>query len=125
MRVVDTSAWIEYLVNLDMKSRIGRELPLRENWLVPTIIQFELEKWARREDADERADNLLGFTTTCFVADLNSELAIHAAELSARHRLSTADAIIYATAQAYGADLVTCDAHFKDLPGVCYIPKSH
>ncbi len=122
--VVDTSAWIEYLVNLRMKDRIGQELPQPANWLVPTIIQFELEKWARREGSEEKADNLLAFTTTCIIADLDSRIASRAANLATRHRLATADAIIYATAQAFDAALLTCDAHFKDLPGVRYIPKA-
>jgi predicted nucleic acid-binding protein len=121
--VVDTSAWIEYLVNLHMKDRIEQELPRPEDWLVPTIIQFELEKWARREGSEEKADTLLAFTTTCIIADLTSEIASLAVNLATRHRLSTADAIIYATAQAFDAALLTCDAHFKDLPGVRYIPK--
>ena len=35
-----------------------------------------------------------------------------------------ADAIIYATALDAGADLLTCDAHFADLPNVVYVAKS-
>jgi hypothetical protein len=32
-------------------------------------------------------------------------------------------AIIYATALAYNADLLTCDRHFKGLPNVHFVPK--
>ncbi|MFT3975091.1 MAG: PIN domain-containing protein [Amaricoccus sp.] len=39
------------------------------------------------------------------------------------HRLATADAIIFATARARNATLVTCDAHFDGLPGVTLIEK--
>jgi hypothetical protein len=42
-----------------------------------------------------------------------------------RHpRLATADAVLYATALAHGADLLTCDRHFEKLPSVRFIPKS-
>ena len=34
-----------------------------------------------------------------------------------------ADAIIFATANAMRADLLTCDAHFAKLPRVVYVPK--
>jgi len=34
-----------------------------------------------------------------------------------------ADAVIYATAIEHNADVLTCDAHFADLPGVVYFPK--
>ena len=45
---------------------------------------------------------------------------------SARHRqhkLATADAIVLATAQRHGAELLTCDSHFKGLPGVVLFAK--
>jgi predicted nucleic acid-binding protein len=47
-----------------------------------------------------------------------------AAELCGRHKLATADAIVYATALEYGADLLTCDAHFAGLTGVVFIAKT-
>ena len=34
-----------------------------------------------------------------------------------------ADAIIYATARAHGAELVTTDADLADLPGVTFLDK--
>ena len=36
-----------------------------------------------------------------------------------------ADAIIFATARARGAKLLTCDAHFDGLPGVDFVPKTN
>ncbi len=36
---------------------------------------------------------------------------------------ATADAIVYATALAHGAELLTCDAHFEGLANVIYIRK--
>jgi len=38
--------------------------------------------------------------------------------------LATADAIVYATALAHGADLLTCDRHFDGLRDVRFVPKS-
>lgn len=40
-------------------------------------------------------------------------------------KLATADAIVYATALGYGADLLTCDRHFEKLPDVRFIPKQN
>ena len=56
------------------------------------------------------------------VVPLDERLALDAADLSLRCKLPLADAVVYATAQAHGAVLVTGDAHFKTLPGVHYIP---
>src|ERR1700760_1465054 len=123
MRVVDTSAWIECLKGSQTGERLGNELPPLSAWLVPTIVQLELAKWARRESPAEKAEQLIAFTTSCVVVDLTTEIALSAVEICARHKLATADAIVYATAQAYEADLLTCDRHFENLPGVCYLPK--
>lgn len=37
---------------------------------------------------------------------------------------TSVDAIVYATALAYGADLLTCDAHFEGLPDVVFFRKA-
>ena len=52
MRVVDTSAWIEYLTGSRLGRRKGAELPGRSEWLVPTIVQHELAKWPTRDMGD-------------------------------------------------------------------------
>jgi predicted nucleic acid-binding protein len=72
---------------------------------------------------EEKADQVIAFTQVCQVIALDTEIALEAAEVCRSHKLATADAIIYATAQAKGAKLLTCDAHFEGLPGVTFIPK--
>jgi len=123
MRLVDTSAWIEWLIASPLGKKVAAELPDRTQWLVPTIVQLELAKWLTREAGEDKADLVVAFTETCIVADLDTATALSAADLCARHSLATADAIVYATALAHGADVVTCDRHFENLAGVRYIPK--
>lgn len=55
---------------------------------------------------------------------MDTRIALLAAELHRQHKLATADAIVYATAQQQDANLLTCDAHFEKLPGVTYFAKS-
>ncbi len=124
MRLVDTSAWIEWLVDSGPGRKVAIELPEREEWLVPTIVQLELAKWLTREVGEDKADQVIAFTQTCVSADLDTTIALSAAELCARHKLATADAVVSATALAHSANLLTCDRHFKDLPGVRYMAKS-
>jgi len=123
MRVVDTSAWIEWLIGSPLGASLANELPDLTQWLVPTIVQLELAKWLTREVGEDKADQVIALTETCIVADLDTATALSAAELCARHKLATADAIIYATALSHRADLLTCDQHFGTLPGVRLIPK--
>ncbi|WP_299440919.1 type II toxin-antitoxin system VapC family toxin [uncultured Rhodospira sp.] len=123
MRLVDTSAWIEVLIGSPLATAITPRLPSPGEWLVPTIVQFELAKWLMRETGDETCDRVIAFTQTCVVAGLDTRTALFAAEVAARHTLAMADAVVYATALMWDADVVTCDRHFEGLPRVDYLPK--
>ncbi len=123
MRLVDTSAWIEWLTGSPVGLALTAELPPSGEWLVSTMVQLELAKWLTREAGDDKADQVIAFTATCTVADLDTATTLLAAELGLRQKLATADAIIYATSRAHDADLLTCDRHFEDLPGVYYVPE--
>ena len=123
MRVVDTSAWIEWLTDAPAAAVLEDELPSQDRWLVPTIVQFELAKWVARTVGEERGDAVLSFSQLCVRVPLDSDLAFRAAEISVRHGLATADAIVYATALEHGAELLTCDSDFESLPGVVYVDK--
>jgi predicted nucleic acid-binding protein len=124
MRLVDTSIWIEWLIGSLLGQTVSVELPDRDQWVVPTLIQLELSKWLIREVGEGEADRVIAFTETCVVIDLDTTIALSAAELCAKHKLSTADAIIYATALSSNAELLTCDRHFDNLPGVKFFPKT-
>ncbi len=101
---------------------LGRQhLPLLSipaDIIVPTLVQYEIFKWLKREQTAEDANRAITFTDDCEVVDLSAAIAVLAAELSATHKLHTTNAIIYATAQIHDAPLVTFDANFKGLPGV-------
>lgn len=123
MKVVDSSAWIEWVLASPTGHTVRQSLPKRDQWLVPTIIQLELAKWAYRALEERKAHRVIAFSQKCTVIPLDTDIALAAAALCPEHKLATADAIVYATALAHGADLLTCDAHFKDLPNVKFIEK--
>ena len=123
MRLIDTSAWVEWLGGTPLGKRLESEFPPQSQLLVPTIVQLELAKWLDRELGEDESVSVIALTQVCVVVPLDTKIALLAAELSASHKLATADAIVYATAQSFGADLVTCDAHFKGFAGVSYFAK--
>ncbi|MDP0926535.1 type II toxin-antitoxin system VapC family toxin [Paracoccus onubensis] len=123
MVLVDTSAWIEWLTGSPTGEQVAEHLPERADWLVPTMVQLELAKWLTREVGEDKADQVIAFTQVCQVAPLDTEIALAAAEACRKHRLATADATIFATAQAHDAMLLTCDKHFDGLPAVTLIEK--
>jgi predicted nucleic acid-binding protein len=123
MRVVDTSAWIEWLTGSTLGRKLTKELPDRARWIVPTIVQLELSKWLMRELGEDETDRVIAYTQKCVVVPLDTSLTILAADMHRRYKLATADAIVYATAQQLGADLLTCDRHFANLPGAVVLGK--
>ena len=123
IRLVDTSAWIEWLIGSPTGAIVANELPDRGEWLVPTIVQLELAKWLTREVGEDKADQVIAFTQTCHIIDLDTTIALAAAELCLKRKLATADAIVYATARAHAAELLTCDSHFETLPAVRFVAK--
>lgn len=123
MRVVDSSAWIKWLDDSTVADLLEHELPDQENFVVPTIVQHEVFKWLQREIGLDSAGGFIALTRQYRVVPLSTTIAVEAADLCRTHKLATADAIIYATAIHAGADLLTCDAHFKGLDRVVYLPK--
>ena len=123
MVLVDTSAWIEWLIASATGAEVAEKLPEQADWLVPTMVQLELAKWLTREVGEDKADQVIAFTQVCNVVPLDTEIALAAAEACRAHKLATADAVILATARTHGATLLTCDRHFEGLPDVTLIEK--
>ena len=123
MILVDTSAWIEWLIGSPTGEKLAGHLPDQADWLVPTIVQMELAKWLTREVGEDKADQVIAFTQVCQVVPLDTEIALAAADACRVHKLASADAIIFATARAQGATLLTCDKHFEGLPDVTLVEK--
>ncbi len=72
---------------------------------------------------EDKVDQVIALTETCVVADRDTAIALSAADLCVRHRLATPDPIVYATALAHGADLLTGARHFDGLRDVRFVPK--
>ncbi|GGX20291.1 hypothetical protein GCM10007242_29220 [Pigmentiphaga litoralis] len=98
-RVVDTSAWIEWLTGSPLGKKLGKQFPDKPQCIVPTIVQLELSKWLNRELGEDQADQVIAYTQKCVVIPLDTSIALLAAELHRDHKLATADAIVYATAR--------------------------
>jgi predicted nucleic acid-binding protein len=121
--VVDSSGWVEYLGNGPKADAFAEYLEDPENLLLPTVVVYEVYKKLLREQTVMLAEK---FLSTAFnfqerEITLDVSLAASAARMSLRTNLPMADAIIYATAQAHQAELITSDAHFTGLPGVTVI----
>ncbi len=124
MAVIDTSAWVEYLLDTPLGRDMTAHFTDRAQCVVPTIVQLELMKWLSREMSEDVAERVIAYTQTCDLVPLDTRIALRAADVCREHKLATADAVIYATALERNVQLVTCDAHFKGLEGVLYHRKA-
>jgi len=124
LRVVDTSAWIEWLTGSELGRKLGRQFPDKPQCIVPTIVQFELSKWLLREVGEDQANQVIAYTQKCIVVPLDTAIALLAADLHREYKLATADAIVYATTRHQGAELLTCDAQFEGLSDVALFAKT-
>src|SRR5690606_38428718 len=76
LRVVDTSAWIEWLTGSELGKKLREQFPDKPQCIVPTIVQLELSKWLVRELGEEQADQLIAYTQTCVVVPLDTTIAL-------------------------------------------------
>lgn len=124
MNVVDSSGWIEYLINSPNADFFSAPIRDSENLIVPTICLYEVFKRVLLKLGDDRALKTIGQMSLGIVVDLDRNIAIRAAQISLELKLAMADSIILATARTYDATLWTQDEHFKGLEGVRYIEKN-
>ena len=116
--LVDSSGWLEYITGDEKADAFGEVLQRDVQVLVPTIVLYEVLKILLLRAGKSQADVFLSEALRRKVVDLTETIALAAASMSIDRKLPMADAIIYATAQAHHAELITSDAHFTGLPGV-------
>jgi predicted nucleic acid-binding protein len=123
VKLADTCVWVEVLADTPTGGRYRRLLEATETLIVPTLVQYELRRWALRELGEDAADRVIAATRAGRVVVLDETTALQAATLARQFKLASADALIYASALRHQAELVTCDSHFEGLPGVAYEAK--
>ena len=121
MILMDSSGWLAMLQRKPGYEAFLQRLRGAEQVLVPTIVLCEVYKVVYRLRGVGEAVQAAALLRQYELVPLDEGVAIHAAELAVDEKLSTADAIIYATAQMHEAVLITGDAHFRRLAGVEYL----
>lgn len=116
--VVDSSGWLEYFTNDSKADLFAPYLEGNLIVLLPSIVIYEVRKVLILNHSRTLADLFYSDALRRTVVSFDEVLATKSAELSVLHKLSMADAIIYATATHFEARLVTSASHFANLPGV-------
>ncbi len=119
--LIDSSGWIEYFAEGPLYPRfapfIEKITPLSA--IAPAIVLYEVYKKLKMMLGGETALRAVAYVklrTT--VVPLEETIMLTAAENSIKFKLGMADALIFTIADEYGATIITCDRHFRGLPGV-------
>lgn len=122
MNIIDSSAWLEVLVDGPNRPTFVQLIEEGE-LVVPAITIFEVCKRVRLTQSVADAARVESHMRRFAVIDLTADRASAAAALSQKHKLPMADSIIYAAALEFGATVWTQDADFKGLAQVKFFKK--
>lgn len=124
MNIVDSSGWIEYLLDTSRADLFAQPIEQRSELLVPVIALFEVHKVLSRKVPAEQVEACLNVMRLGRVLELTDSRAVAAANIALRHRLAMADAIMYSLALEHKATLWTQDVDYQGLPSVQWFPKN-
>ena len=122
--VVDSSGWIEVFTDGPQADHFLALMAEEAALVVPAISIFEVFKWVLREHGEAQAIQAAAAMQRGQVVDLDSRLALTAAQLSHALQLPMADSIILATARDRRARLHTMDSDFRGMADVEWIAAS-
>ncbi len=117
MVVVDSSGWIEFVVDGPKAGSYAAYLRQPEKVVTPSIVLYEVYRKLRRDWGQDAADFCVAYMKKTRVVPVDETIALRGADLSLEFSLAMADALILATAQAAGAELITSDRDFRKVPG--------
>jgi predicted nucleic acid-binding protein len=120
VNLVDSSAWLEYFGAGPHAGHLARAIEDVESLLVPTIVLVEVCRRVMQQRGEDEALQAAALLHQGTVVDLDSGLALSAAQLGIAHKLPLTDSIILATAKQYDATIWTMDSDFEGMGKVRY-----
>jgi predicted nucleic acid-binding protein len=121
--VVDSCGWLEYFADTVYASFYAKAIEDPEHLVVPSICLAEVFKKILKERDEDLAFTAIALMKQGHVVALDDVLALSAGKISAHHSIPMADSIIYATALATDATVLTQDNDLRGLPKVKMIDK--
>lgn len=120
---VDSYGWIERFMGGPKASAYNRVIDAADagTIITPVVVLYEVYKRVKGALGEETALRDVAALDRTRVVAIDRDLALEAADYSLVHRIHFSDALIFATARRFGAELYTSDPALKGLPGVTTI----
>ena len=119
--LLDSSGWLEYVTDDVNAAQFAHYVEGDYLIVVPSIVLYEVHKKVLQGRGKAEADRVASQLMQRLILPLGEDLALMAAKVSVEFRLAMADAIVYATALAHQALVITGDVDFQGLPGAVVI----
>ena len=118
LALVDSCGWLEYVTGGANADFFETALLDTGNLIVPTLCMYEVGKRMLITQGQAAALEVLEMMQKCRVVQLAPDDYFAAAKTSVTYKLAMADALIWQTAQSFGAILYTQDGGLKNMTGV-------
>lgn len=120
---VDSYGWIERFTNgpkADLYDAVIDKAALSEI-VTSAMVLYEVYRKIKQAVNEQSALEAVAAIGQTFVVPVDQSISLEAADYSLMFGLHMADAVVYATARHYGAELYTSDEELKGVKGVVFI----
>lgn len=120
---VDSYGWIERFTDgpkADLYDAVIDKAALSEI-VTSAMVLYEVYRKIKQAVNEQSALEAVAAIGQTFVVPVDQSISLEAADYSLMFGLHMADAVVYATARHYGAELYTGDEDLKGVKGVVFI----
>jgi predicted nucleic acid-binding protein len=120
---IDSYGWIERFTEGPKAKEYNAIIdPAPESQIVTaTVVLYEVYKRIKQAKGEETALEAIAALSGTNVVALDQTIALEAADFSLEHHLHMSDALVYATARHYQAQLYTSDEDLRKLKSVTFV----
>lgn len=123
MIALDSYGWIERVANGPKATKynniIDRASP--EEIITSVVVFYEVYRKIKKLKGEQTALESVASLTETTIVPVDQTLALEAADYNLEYGLHFSDALVYATARHFEAELYSSDEHLKGIPFVNYI----
>ena len=120
---VDSYGWIERLTSGPKAVKYNQVIDSNKpsELITSVVVLYEVYKKVKSLKGEETALQAVVALSQTKVVPIDQTLSLEAADYSLEYKLHFSDALVYATARHYSAELFTSDEDLKELKGVIFV----
>lgn len=120
---VDSYGWIERFTNGPKASGYNQVIDgaKAEEMITSVVVLYDVYKKVKKVRGEEEALEAVAVLSQTSVVPVDETISLEAADYSLEHGLHFADALVYATARHWNAELYTSDEELRQLMHVTFV----